>query len=70
MTFTTSIMDDFRMAPDYPVTEDDIRPLQALLEAYEGLNRLEGTDEFPDEQVFIMTVLSKGMTAEPEEEEE
>jgi hypothetical protein len=60
--------DDHRTEPDYPVTQDDIRTLRALLEAYEGLNRLEGTDEFPDEQVFIMTILSKGVTAEPEEE--
>lgn len=62
--------DVIRAAPEEPVTEDDIATLQALLDAYEGLDRLEDTDAFPGERTFLMTILAAGVTAEPEEEEE
>ena len=62
--------DDIQAAPEEPVTEDDIDTLQALLDAYEGLNRLEGTDAFAGERAILATILTKGVTAESEEEEE
>jgi|GEM_PF-4604586 len=62
--------DDIRAAPEEPVTEDDIGTLQALLDAYEGLNRLEETDAFPGERAFLSAILAGGVTAEPEEEED
>jgi hypothetical protein len=60
--------DVIRAAPEEPVTEDDIDTLQALVDAYEGLNRLEETDAFPSELAYLTTILARGVTAEPEEE--
>ena len=59
------IADDIRAAPEEPVTEDDILTLEALRDAYEGLNRLDGTEAFQDEQTFLMTIIYRGVTAEP-----
>jgi hypothetical protein len=62
--------DDIRSAPEELVTDDDILTLTALLNAYEGLNGLEGIPAFPDERAFLASVIAKGVTAEPEEAED
>jgi hypothetical protein len=62
--------DDIQTAPEEPVTEDDIDTLQALLDAYEGINRLEATDAFSTERAFLTTILARGVTAEEEEDDD
>jgi hypothetical protein len=57
--------DDIRVATEEPVTEDDILTVGALLDAYDGLNRLDGTDAFRDERTFLIAIISRGVTAEP-----
>jgi len=62
--------DDIGANPEESVTEDDILTLEALRDAYDSLNRLDGTEVFQDERAFLMTIISRGVTAEPEGEKE
>ncbi|HMI63695.1 MAG TPA: hypothetical protein VK518_22420 [Puia sp.] len=56
--------------PDEQVNEEDILSMGALLAAYEGLNRLNHSENFGAERAWLEAFIVKGDTREQKEEEE
>jgi len=64
------IADDIKANPQEQVMENEITSLRALKQAYDNLNRLNGTNLYSTELKFIATIIDRDPTYIPEDEDD